>query len=137
VDGHLWYLPLPVGSYWVSSEFGYRVHPTTGQIDSYHKGIDLAAAEGTPIFAVRDGVVRVTAYDAGGGGFYVSLGHTGSYISVYMHMTHYIVKPGQRVTAGQIIGYVGSTGAQSTGNHLHLGIAKDGTYMNPRLFFDF
>lgn len=135
VDGYYWYVPLPLDSYWVSSEFGYRTHPITGQINSYHKGVDMAAVEGTPIYATRDGVVRVTAYEAGGAGYYVSLGHTGGYISVYMHMTHYIVKPGDRVVAGQIIGYVGSTGG-STGNHLHFGIAKDGTYMNPRLFLD-
>jgi murein DD-endopeptidase MepM/ murein hydrolase activator NlpD len=53
-----------------------------------------------------------------------------------MHMTRYIVKVGQHVKAGDIIGYVGSTGG-STGNHLHLGIAKNGTYVNPRLYFDF
>ena len=136
VDGYLWYLPLPKKSYWVSSEFGKRVHPITGKVDSFHKGIDLAAAEGTPIYAVRDGVVWVASYQKGGAGYYVSIGHDGGYSSIYMHMTHYIVKVGQRVQAGQIIGYVGSTGG-STGNHLHLGIAKDGTYMNPRLFLDF
>lgn len=134
VDGYYWYVPLPLDSYWVSSEFGYRTHPVTGQINSYHKGVDMAAYEGTPIYAVRDGVVRVAAY-AWDTGNYVSLGHTGGYISIYMHMTHYIVKPGDIVSAGQIIGYVGTTG-QSTGNHLHFGIAKNGTYMNPRLFLD-
>ena len=136
VDGYVWYLPLPKKSYWVSSEFGPRVHPVTGQINSYHYGIDLAANEGTPIYAVRDGVVRVAAFQYGGAGFYVSLGHDGGYSSIYMHMTHYIVKVGQYVKAGEIIGYVGSTGG-STGNHLHLGIAKDNQYMNPRLFFKF
>ncbi|MBE6978541.1 MAG: hypothetical protein E7438_07955 [Ruminococcaceae bacterium] len=136
VDGYIWYQPLPKGSYAVTSEFGPRVHPVTGKVNTYHKGIDLGADSGTPIFAVRDGVVRVAAYEEGGAGYYVSLGHTGGYISIYMHMTHYIVYQGQRVKAGDIIGYVGSTGG-STGPHLHLGIAKDGTYMDPRLFFDF
>lgn len=136
VDGYVWYMPLPKKSYWVSSEFGPRTHPITGKVNSYHKGIDLAANEGTPIFAVRDGVVRVASYEKGGAGYYVSLGHDGGYSSIYMHMTHYVVKWGQRVKAGDIIGYVGSTGG-STGNHLHLGIAKNGTYVNPRLFFDF
>lgn len=134
VDGYVWYIPTK--DYRVSSEFGPRTHPITGKPDTYHYGIDLAAAEGTPIFATRDGVVRVTAYQDGGAGYYVSLGHEGGYISVYMHMTHYIVKKGEYVKAGQIIGYVGSTGG-STGNHLHFGIAKDGTYVNPRLYLDF
>ena len=134
VDGYVWYIPTK--DYRVSSEFGPRTHPITGKPDTYHYGIDLAAAEGTPIFATRDGVVRVTAYQDGGAGYYVSLGHEGGYISVYMHMTHYIVKKGEYVKAGQIIGYVGSTGG-STGNHLHFGIAKNGTYVNPRLYLDF
>lgn len=133
VDGYVWYVPTK--DYTVTSEFGPRTHPVTGKPDTYHYGIDLAAAEGTPIFATRDGVVRVTAYQKGGAGYYVSLGHEGGYISVYMHMTHYIVKKGEYVKAGQIIGYVGSTGG-STGNHLHFGIAKDGTYVNPRLYLD-
>lgn len=132
-DGYVWYVPTK--DYKVTSEFGPRTHPVTGKPNTYHYGIDLAAAEGTPIFATRDGVVRVAAYQEGGAGYYVSLGHEGGYISVYMHMTHYIVKKGEYVKAGQIIGYVGSTGG-STGNHLHFGIAKDGTYMNPRLFLD-
>jgi murein DD-endopeptidase MepM/ murein hydrolase activator NlpD len=136
VDGYVWYLPLPKRSYWVSSEFGPRTHPVTGKVNSYHKGIDLAANAGTPIYAVRDGVVRVASYEYGGAGYYVSLGHDGGYSSIYMHMTRYIVKVGQHVKAGDIIGYVGSTGG-STGNHLHLGIAKNGTYVNPRLYFDF
>ena len=132
-DGYVWYVPTK--DYKVTSEFGPRTHPVTGKPNTYHYGIDLAAAEGTPIFATRDGVVRVAAYQEGGAGYYVSLGHEGGYISVYMHMTHYIVKKGEYVKAGQIIGYVGSTGG-STGNHLHFGIVKDGTYMNPRLFLD-
>ena len=93
----------------------------------------MGAVQGTPVYATRDGVVRVTAYQANGAGYYVSLGHTGGYISVYMHMTHYIVRQGEYVQAGQIIGYVGSTGG-STGPHLHFGIAKNSTYVDPMLY---
>ena len=60
----------------------------------------------------------------------MSINHGDGYSSVYMHMTHYIVSVGQYVSQGQVIGYVGSTGA-STGAHLHFGIAKNGTYVNP------
>lgn len=130
VDGYIWYQPLPKGSYAVTSEFGPRVHPVTGKVNTYHKGIDLGADSGTPIFAVRDGVVRVAAYEEGGAGYYVSLGHTGGYITIYMHMTHYVVSQGQSVSQGQLIGYVGNTGI-STGDHLHFGISYAGTYVNP------
>ena len=136
VDGYVWYIPLPSNTYRVSSEFGKRVHPVTGKVDSYHKGIDLAAAKGTPIFATRDGVVLTTDYQAGGAGYYVRLGHDGGYTSIYMHMTHYIVKTGEYVQAGQIIGYVGSTGG-STGPHLHFGISYNGTYVNPANYISF
>lgn len=133
--GYIWYMPLR-SSYAVTSEFGPRTHPVTGEPDTYHYGIDLGAAEGTPIYATRAGIVRVAAYQEGGAGYHVSLGHDGGYISIYMHMTHYVVKRGDYVEAGQLIGYVGSTGG-STGPHLHFGIGKDGTYVNPRLYLDF
>ena len=131
MDGYVWYTPTK--NFVVTSLFGPRVHPITGKPDTFHYGIDMAAAQGTPIYATRDGVVRVTAYQADGAGYYVSLGHTGGYISVYMHMTHYIVRQGEYVKAGQIIGYVGSTGG-STGPHLHFGIAKNSTYVDPLLY---
>ena len=131
VNGNTWY--TPTSNYRVSSYFGYRTHPVTGEPQSYHYGIDMAAKEGTPIYATRDGKVRVTSYEKDGAGWYVSIDHYDGYISVYMHMTHYIVSPGQKVKAGEIIGYVGSTG-RSTGPHLHFGIAYKGTYVDPLKF---
>lgn len=131
VNGKTWYTPTK--NYTLTSRFGYRTHPVTGEPYSYHYGIDLGAAEGTPIYATRDGKVRVTSYEEGGAGWYVSIDHYDGYISVYMHMTHYIVSPGQKVRAGEIIGYVGSTG-RSTGPHLHFGIAYKGTYVDPLKF---
>ena len=95
-----------------------------------HNGIDLAIAQGTPIYATRAGKVTRTAYQAGGAGNYVSINHLDGFSSIYMHMTHYVVKEGQTVSAGQLIGYVGSTGI-STGPHLHFGISYAGTYVNP------
>ena len=90
----------------------------------------MAAPQGTPIYATRAGKVTKTAYQAGGAGNYVSINHLDGFSSIYMHMTHYVVKKDQNVTAGQIIGYVGSTGV-STGPHLHFGISYAGTYVNP------
>lgn len=119
----------PVKSYRLTSPFGMRIHPITGK-ETMHQGVDMAAPQGTPIYAAKDGKVTRTAYQAGGAGYYVSISHGGGFASIYMHMTHYIVKPGQYVKAGQVIGYVGSTGG-STGPHLHFGISYNGTYVNP------
>ena len=63
-------------------------------------------------------------------GNYVSINHGDGYSSIYMHMTRYVVSYGQKVSQGQLIGYMGSTGA-STGPHLHFGISYNGTYVNP------
>ena len=125
-SGVIWMVPCVYTR--VSSPFGYRWHPTTGEY-SMHKGVDLAAPKGTPIYATRSGYVNVATYHETAGN-YVTINHRDGYTSVYMHMTHYVVSPGQEVKAGQLIGYVGSTG-RSTGPHLHFGIHYYGTYVNP------
>ena len=122
----------PLKSYSITSAFGMRVHPITGEY-KMHQGVDMSAPQGTPIYAARSGKVTTTAFQAGGAGYYVSINHGDGYASVYMHMTHYIVKPGNYVNAGQVIGYVGSTGG-STGPHLHFGISYNGDYKNPMNF---
>ena len=119
----------PLRSYTITSPFGMRVHPISG-VYKMHEGVDLSAPQGTPIYAARSGKVTTTSFQAGGAGYYVSINHGDGFSSVYMHMTHYIVKPGDYVNAGQVIGYVGSTGG-STGPHLHFGIAYNGSYVNP------
>ena len=119
----------PVKSYTLTSPFGMRIHPISGK-KKMHEGMDMAAPQGTPIYAAKSGKVTRTAFQAGGAGYYVSINHGDGFTSIYMHMTHYIVKPGDYVKTGQVIGYVGSTGG-STGPHLHFGIAYKGTYVNP------
>ena len=118
----------PCSYSYVSSPFGYRVHPVTGEW-KMHKGVDLVAPKGTPIYASRSGYVTIATYHSTAGN-YVTLNHQDGYTSVYMHMTHYVVKVGEYVKAGELIGYVGSTG-RSTGYHLHFGIAYNGEYVNP------
>ena len=130
VDGVIWYTPTK--NFWISSKFGYRYHPISGTY-TLHKGIDMAANTGTPIYATRAGTVTTASYQAGGAGYYVNINHGDGYQSIYMHMTRYIVKAGQYVEAGEIIGYVGSTGG-STGPHLHFGISYKGTYVDPLNF---
>ena len=120
---------IPTSNYTISSPFGMRKHPVLGY-DRMHNGIDMAAPQGTPIYATRAGKVTTAAYQAGGAGNYVSINHLDGFASIYMHMTHYVVSAGQTVSQGQLIGYVGSTGI-STGPHLHFGISYAGTYVNP------
>ena len=119
----------PVSGYRLTSAFGMRKHPVL-KVTRMHNGIDMACAQGTPIYATRAGTVTRTSYQAGGAGNYVSINHLDGFSSVYMHMTHYVVSTGQTVSQGQLIGYVGSTGI-STGPHLHFGISYAGTYVNP------
>ena len=112
----------------LTSPFGYRTHPTTGQW-KFHNGVDLANDQGTPIYAVRAGTVTVATYGSTYG-YYVTINHGDGFSSLYAHMTHYVVAKGQYVQKGQLIGYMGSTG-RSTGPHLHFSIFLNGTAVNP------
>ena len=127
VGNATWLMPCYYTAF--TSPFGYRWHPLSG-IWKMHNGVDLAGPAGTPIYATRAGYVTVAAYQAGGAGNYVALSHGDGYGSIYMHMTHYIVGVGEYVNAGQVIGYMGTTGG-STGVHLHFGISYNGVYVNP------
>jgi murein DD-endopeptidase MepM/ murein hydrolase activator NlpD len=118
----------PVQHARVSSGFGMRFHPLL-RYSRFHRGIDFAASYGTPILAVTDGVVAF-AGRSGGYGNFVRLSHSGAMGSGYGHMSRITVSPGQRVTAGQVIGYVGSTGL-STGPHLHFEVYRNGQAVNP------
>ena len=125
--GISWKTPISYTAF--TSPFGYRIHPISGT-KKFHYGVDLAAPTGRPIYATRAGTVSIASYQAGGAGNYVQINHGDGYRSIYMHMTRYIVKVGQHVSQGQVIGYCGSTGG-STGPHLHFGISYNGTYVNP------
>ena len=127
VGNATWLIPISYTRF--TSPYGMRWHPVYGGY-RMHYGVDLAAPTGTPIYASRTGVVTTTSYQEGGAGYYVSINHGDGFSSLYMHMTHYIVSPGDYVNAGDIIGYCGSTGA-STGPHLHFAITYNGTYVNP------
>lgn len=112
----------------ITSPFGMRNSPTAGA-STYHQGVDLGGPAGTPIYASRSGVVTVATFSSSAG-YYVTINHGDGFSSIYMHMTNYVVSGGAAVSAGQLIGYMGSTGI-STGNHLHFGIAYNGAYVNP------
>ena len=110
----------------ITSYFGKRNSPTAGA-SSYHQGIDISATTGTPIVAAKAGTVVTAAYQAAAGN-YVMVHHGGDEFSVYMHCSKLNTSVGKKVTAGQVIAYVGSTGV-STGPHLHFGISKGGSYV--------
>lgn len=131
VSGAKWLIPCNYTRF--SSPFGWRLHPVYGDY-RFHYGVDLAAPSGTPIVASRSGVVTTATYSSSAG-YYVTVDHQDGYSSKYLHMTHYIVSVGQYVSAGQVIGYVGSTGA-STGPHLHFSILYNGSHVNPADYID-
>ena len=112
----------------MTSAYGMRRHPILGYV-RMHAGIDFGAAWGSPIFAVSDGIVSFAGRH-GGHGNYVRLEHGGGLGSGYGHMSRIAVAPGTRVRAGQVIGYVGSSGL-STGPHLHFEVYRGGATINP------
>jgi murein DD-endopeptidase MepM/ murein hydrolase activator NlpD len=114
----------------VSSSFGFRTHPISGY-KKMHQGIDFAAGTGTPVVAPADGVV-VEARRWGGYGNWLRIRHNNGLESGYGHLSRYGsgIRAGQRVSQGQIVAYVGSTGA-STGPHLHYELWRGGQRINP------
>lgn len=121
--------PCPTYTY-ISSEFGGRVSPITGEWQSGHKGIDIASGKGNPVIAAASGTV-VKSYLSSSYGNYVVISHGGGLMTAYAHMTRRMVSVGDTVAAGQQIGTVGSTG-NSTGNHLHFEVYENGSVVNPR-----
>ena len=125
---------MPCNYVYLSSPYGWRIHPVYGT-SKFHSGVDLAAPGGNPIFASRSGTVTIATY-SDSAGYYVTVNHGDGFSTSYLHMTHYIVSPGQYVAAGQVLGYVGSTGV-STGNHLHFSIYYNGNTQNPADYINF
>ena len=119
---------MPVAGH-ITSNFGLRRHPLLG-FTRMHKGLDIGAPYGAPIRAAIAGVVAFAGRNRGYGNF-VKLAHGGGIGTGYGHMSRIAVRSGMRVSAGQIIGYVGSTG-MSTGPHLHWEVWKNGIAVNPR-----
>ena len=112
----------------ISSRFGPRVHPVTGERHN-HAGVDFAAPAGTPVQAVAAGTVRF-AGERGGYGNLVIVAHPDGTESWYAHQRDLGVRAGQRVEAGAVLGTVGSTG-RSTGPHLHLEVRRGGAPIDP------
>lgn len=121
-------LPINIADYTMSSGYGYRVDPIYGA-SKFHEGLDFAASKGTDVFATGDAKVIVAGREAGYGNC-VDLDHGYNYVTRYAHLSEILVKPGEEVKRGQLIGRVGSTG-KSTGPHLHYEVRYKDVPQNP------
>ena len=126
------FLKAPLKYTRISSKFSKaRLHPVY-KVYRPHHGVDYAAPAGTPVHAVADGTVTFRGWDRGGGGNTIKIKHAGNLETGYLHLKNFAkgISVGTRVSQGQLIGYVGSTGA-STGPHLDFRIKKNGTPIDP------
>ena len=123
-------MKTPINGARLSSRYGKRKHPVLGYT-KMHRGLDFAAPAGTPIFAAGDGIIEKAGWN-GSYGRYIKIRHIGAYKTAYAHLSgiHKRVKTGQRVSQGNIIGYVGSSG-RSTGPHLHYEVILNNHQINP------
>ncbi len=117
----------------VTSPFGWRVHPIFGA-NKLHNGADFKANYEN-VYAVLDGVVIASGWDLGGGGNYIKIRHSNSFITSYLHLSEMYYKAGEFVKAGFIIAKSGNTG-NSTGAHLHFSVTENGKYINPIRFLN-
>jgi len=114
----------------ITSPFGIRLNPFTGEGTEFHTGIDIAVPYGTPVEAAGAGVVVFVGYN-GDYGTMITIDHGNGYQTSYCHLSRVLTAVGKRVTKGEVIGRVGTTG-RSTGPHLHFGVTLNGVLINPR-----
>ncbi|MBQ8758367.1 MAG: peptidoglycan DD-metalloendopeptidase family protein [Clostridia bacterium] len=127
-EGGTFFIPLPIGSYRLTSQFEVRTSPITGKIES-HNGLDMAAPGGTQIYAAAGGTVIDSRYSNSWGNV-IQIDHGGGLVTLYAHCSYRGVQKGQTVAKGAPIGKVGTTG-WSTGNHLHFTVYENGIAVNP------
>lgn len=119
----------PIKTKRVSDKFGERFHPIDG-VKKKHLGIDISANYGTPVHSTAEGYVKVIQNSESGYGKQIEIQHDYGFETKYAHLYSIIVKPGQKIKKGDIIGFVGSTG-HSTGSHLHFEIKKNNVIIDP------
>ncbi len=121
----------PVENGWVSSFYGYRVDPFNGK-KTFHEGLDIAGQSGSPVTSVADGIVSWVGNRGGYGGL-VEVDHGNGYVTRYAHNKTIKVEKGVRVSKGEVLALMGSTG-RSTGPHVHFEVLRDGQHINPYNF---
>ena len=124
-----WNMIIPTSGR-ISSKFGYRVDPVTKKMNSFHQGIDIAAPEGTPVYAAEKGKVFDAGYKNNGYGNLIIIQHSADLATYYGHLSKIDAAKGKDVKKGGLIGKVGSTG-KVTGPHLHFEVRKGGQALNP------
>jgi murein DD-endopeptidase MepM/ murein hydrolase activator NlpD len=117
----------------IASGFGYRIDPVYN-VEKLHEGIDFSAKIGTPVYATADGTVEYVRTAKEGYGKSIMINHGMGYKTRYGHLSKFVVKRGEKVKRGQLIGLVGNTG-KSTGPHLHYEVHVKGNPVNPISFF--
>jgi murein DD-endopeptidase MepM/ murein hydrolase activator NlpD len=135
-----YYWPTP-GFNGISSYFGYRNKPTIGA-SSYHKGIDILAYQGSGVSVIDEGEIKFAGFDKAGG-YMIIVSHPNNVESRYAHLdSDLLVKKGDSVSKGEIIGKVGpkylangKLNGATTGVHLHLGVLRNGEFINPLTLF--
>jgi murein DD-endopeptidase MepM/ murein hydrolase activator NlpD len=120
------------GSTRITSPFGYRLDPETDGHSEFHTGVDIGANAGTHVRAVAPGEVTFAGWD-GNYGNKVAIRHSGSWVTWYGHLQEFLVRKGDIVAAGDLIGLVGSTG-RSTGPHLHLEVRVNDEPVDPLMW---
>jgi len=135
VSSGAWQLPLAKGSYCISDPFGMRWHPIN-HVWKLHTGVDMACDDGDPIYAAHDGKITMAGTN-GSLGNYVEIDHGDTISTGYGHMVRIAdgISKGSDVKAGQVIGYVGTSGG-STGPHLHFLVKQKGEYIDPVAYMD-
>lgn len=137
-NNELTYIPAiqpvkPADNIWISSYFGYRNDPFLKH-KKRHNGLDFVGPKNTKIYATADGKVKITKESNRGYGKEIIILHKFGYSTRYAHLNSILVKSGQEVKRGELIGLMGSTG-RSTGMHLHYEVLLNGRYINPLHFF--
>ena len=121
-------LPINIADYTMSSGYGLRIDPIYGS-SKFHEGLDFAASKGTDVYATGNGIVTVAGREKAYGNC-IDIDHGYNYLTRYAHLSEVLVKPGEEVKRGQLIGKVGSTG-KSTGPHLHYEVRYKDIPQNP------
>ncbi|HPD78025.1 MAG TPA: peptidoglycan DD-metalloendopeptidase family protein [Spirochaetota bacterium] len=127
-----WNLIIPARGK-ISSKFGKRIDPVSKKGYNYHKGIDISAPIGTPVYAAAEGIVIKSEYVKNGYGNLIIIKHRDNLFTYYGHLSKIIAKSGDRVSQSEVIGKVGNTG-RSTGPHLHFEVRRGDTVVNPEDF---